>query len=164
MYPDIHIRRAASTDIDALAALRASLWPEGSIEEHAAELSLSLRAGADLLLVADLDGTLVAFLEARLRSHADGCESSPVGYLEGWFVAAAFRKRGVGRGLFKAFEQWARAAGCKELASDTWLHNVASQKAHERMGFVEVDRVVTYRKALGASLNLGPHARPPAKK
>lgn len=134
------------------------------MEEHAAEIAQALQAAADLLLVAELNGTLAGFLEARLRSHADGCETSPVGYLEGWFVAGDFRGRGIGRALFQRFEQWARELGCRELASDTWLHNEISQKVHERLGFVEVDRVITYRKALDATVRLGPHARPPVKK
>jgi epoxyqueuosine reductase QueG len=47
------------------------------------------------------------------------------------------------------------------IASDTWLDNAASQRAHEKLGFQEVDRVITYRKALDPDIALGPHARPP---
>jgi aminoglycoside 6'-N-acetyltransferase I len=104
---------------------------------------------------------VIGFLEGRLRSHADGCQTSPVGYVEGWFVAEDRRRRGVGRALFECFESWARERGCRELASDTWLHNVGSQRVHERLGFRKVDRVVTYRKPLDPDTQLGPHARPP---
>lgn len=41
----------------------------------------------------------------------------------------------------RAAEAWARAKGFKEFASDTQL-------AHVAMGFMEVERVVAYRKAL----------------
>ena len=155
------IRSAQPHDVPALATLRATLWPEGSVAEHAREIEPQLQSPADCTLVAVVAGKVVGFLEARLRSHADGCETSPVGYLEGWFVAEDWRGRGVGRALVERFEQWARKRGCRELASDTWLHNTSSQRAHERLGFNEVDRVVTYRKALDPNVQLGPHARPP---
>ena len=156
------VRRARPEDVPALARHRAALWPEGSVEEHAAELE-PLQSTSDVTLVAASAGAVIGFLEGRLRSHADGCETSPVGYLEGWFVAEEWRGRGVGRALVEAFEAWAREQGCRELASDTWLHNVVSQRAHESLGFAEVDRIVTYRKALTADIQLGPHARPPVK-
>ena len=158
-----HIRTAEPRDVAALAQQRATLWPEGSVEEHAAELQPQLRSPADCTLVAELTGggRLIGFLEGRLRSHADGCETSPVGYVEGWYVEEDWRGRGVGRALVQRFEEWVRARGCREMASDTWTHNVVSQRAHERLGFEEMDRVVTYRKPLDPDVRLGPHARPP---
>lgn len=158
---ELLIRSAQPADIPALAALRATLWPEGSVDEHAQELEPQVQSVDDCTLVAVAAGRVIGFLEARLRSHADGCETSPVGYLEGWFVAEEWRGRGVGRALVDRFELWARERGCRELASDTWLHNHASQRAHEKLGFSEVDRIVTYRKTLDADVQLGPHARPP---
>ena len=47
-----------------------------------------------------------------------------------------------------AAADWARSAGARELASDTWLDNEPSQHAHAALGFEVVDRCVHYRKAL----------------
>ncbi|MBV9268338.1 MAG: GNAT family N-acetyltransferase [Acidobacteriaceae bacterium] len=94
-------------------------------------------------------GKLVGFVEVGLRSHADRCDpSQPVGYLEGWYVEAEFRRRGVGARLLAAAEVWAKQQGCVEMASDTWFDNPASQVAHEALGFEVVDRCVHYRKRL----------------
>ena len=41
-----------------------------------------------------------------------------------------------------------RNKGCTEMASDTWLDNLKSQRAHEALGFKAVDRCVNYRKAV----------------
>lgn len=148
------IRPAALSDAAPLAQLRASLWPDGSLDEHRAEIE-AIVAGAwsaiypYVILVAEEDG-IVGFAEATLRSRADGCDPTrPVGYLEGWFVSENARRRGIGAELLRAVEQWARARGCAELASDTWIDNEGSQRAHEALGFEVVDRVVNYRKGLG---------------
>src|SRR5260221_10595408 len=74
--------------------------------------------------------------------------SRPVGYVEGWFVAQEYRRQGVGAKLLAAAEDWARSHGCVEMASDTWIDNDVSQRAHEALGFEVVDRFVHYRKNL----------------
>jgi aminoglycoside 6'-N-acetyltransferase I len=94
-------------------------------------------------------GTLVGFVEAGLRSHADGCDpAQPVGFIEGWYVAPEFRRRGIGRRLVATAEDWARAQGCLEMASDTWIDHDFSQRAHAALGYEVVDRCVHYRKPL----------------
>lgn len=134
--------------------MRLALWPEGTAEEHAEELDLHI-AGTPpgilpyAVLVAETDDGLAGFAEVSLRSYADGCDAAnPVGYLEGWFVTEAARRRGIGAALVKAAENWARERGCLEMASDTLLHNEDAQSAHRALGFEEVDRCVNYRKRL----------------
>lgn len=152
---ELHIRRARPDDRDQLARLRESLWPDTSAAEHARELEPILAGdtpGAMPLInfVAEATGgTLAGFAEADLRSHADGCDPArPVGFLEGWYVAAAYRRNGIGRRLLIAAEEWARSQGCVEFASDTWIDNEPSQRCHEALGFEVVDRCVHYRKRL----------------
>src|SRR5690606_36039976 len=57
-------------------------------------------------------------------------------------------RHGVGAALVRAAEDWARQRGYRELASDTWIDDIRSQCAHEALGFIELDRVVNYRKML----------------
>jgi aminoglycoside 6'-N-acetyltransferase I len=141
-------------DRPALALARAALWPDGTVEEHDAELA-RLLAGEPVttlplqILVAEADAQIVGFCEVGLRSHADGCDPQrPVAYVEGWYVATDRRRQGIGRALVAAAEEWGRAHGCTEIASDTWLDHEVSQRAHEALGFVVVDRCVHYRKTL----------------
>lgn len=94
------------------------------------------------------EGSLVGFAEVDLRPYVDGCRTSPVGYLEGWYVAPAFRRRGTGRALVRAAESWARSIGCAEFASDTGIANRVSQRAHRALGFEETERLVLFRRTL----------------
>ncbi len=149
------IRQAQRGDEGAIAELMAQLWPDGShaeFEEEAALLIENEMCGtlpAVILLGLDESGEAIGFLQAGLRSHADGCDASrPVGFIEGWFVRTEWRGQGVGRWLMNAAEEWCRARGCRELASDTVLGNVESLRAHGAVGFEVVDRCVHFRKRL----------------
>jgi aminoglycoside 6'-N-acetyltransferase I len=103
-----------------------------------------------LVLIARAEGSggALGFAEVSLRDFAEGCESSPVGYLEGWFVTEPSRRLGVGRALLEAGEAWARARGCVEFASDAETWNEGSIASHGRLGFEEVCRIVCFRKGL----------------
>jgi aminoglycoside 6'-N-acetyltransferase I len=152
---ETRVRLAQPADREQLAQMRAALWPESSAEEHAQELGLILSgkfpAVMPLVIFVSTasNGTLTGFLEAGLRSCADGCEPSrAVGYVEGWYVVEGWRKQGIGAELLRAAEDWARSQGCVEMASDTAIDNLESQRAHEALGFKMVERSVLYRKAL----------------
>lgn len=131
--------------------MRGELWP-AEASEHAAEIQQFLDGLNPLLnevlIAVNESGSPIGFAELSIRSHVDGCESLGVGYLEGWFVDAAFRRQGVGAALIYAAEDWARQLGCTEFGSDTWLDNPASETAHKSLGFEEVDRVICFRKQL----------------
>ena len=148
------VRAVRNDDLDQIAVLRHSLWPEASVEAHRDEARDIIRGQPRstlplALFVAEDGGRLVGFIEVGLRSHADGCDPlRPSGYVEGWFVAAEQRRRGIGRLLLARAEAWAREHGCTELASDTWIDNEESRRAHAALGFEIVDRCVNFRKAI----------------
>ena len=60
----------------------------------------------------------------------------------------AMRRQGVARRLYAAIGDWAKARGCRELASDALLANESSQRAHRALGFEETERVVYFTKKL----------------
>jgi aminoglycoside 6'-N-acetyltransferase I len=150
----IQVRRGMPADAEVVAQLFLALWTDGPLDEHRQEASAILSDSAPgtlpvVIFIAETDGRVIGFIEVGLRSHADGCDArSPVGFIEGWYVEHAHRKRGVGRTLMRAAEDWARSQGCRELASDTWIDNQPSQHAHEASGFEVVDRCIHYRKVL----------------
>jgi predicted TIM-barrel fold metal-dependent hydrolase/GNAT superfamily N-acetyltransferase len=101
---------------------------------------------------------VIGFADLSIRSHAEGCLTRGVAYLEGWFVEERHRRRGTGTALVKAAEAWGRARGCREFASDTQLVNDGSIAAHLAIGFEEVERIVCFRKALSMAALLAASA------
>src|SRR5437667_6595225 len=80
--------------------------------------------------------------------HADGCDTSPVGYVEGWYVDADVRRHGDGRRLIRTAERWARERGCTEMGSDCLLENEVSLRAHLAIGYEERERLIHFRRWL----------------
>lgn len=140
----VRVRPLRREDLPAYLALRRELWPEAG-EEGVEALLEGLRQAA---FVAEVEGELLGFVEVGLRPYAEGCETSPVGYLEGWYVRPPWRRQGVGRALVERAEAWARAQGCTEMASDAQLENLLGQEAHRHLGYQEVERIVCFRKPL----------------
>jgi aminoglycoside 6'-N-acetyltransferase I len=143
------VRPATPGDAASLARLRHALWPDGSEAEHRQDVDrffADARPGA--VLVAGDQSGLVGFAEVSIRSYAEGCRTDRVGYLEGWFVKPEARRRGVGRRLVIAAEEWARSQGCVEFASDAEAANELSAAAHGALGFAEVGLIRCFRKDL----------------
>ena len=145
------VREAEAADFPAWGALRRALWPDGGDAGAVGELRNALRParGGSVLLACDAAGTPVGFAEAALRhDYVNGTDSSPVAFLEGWYVAPAWRGRGAGRVLVDAVAAWARAQGCVEFASDALLDDAGAHAAHRACGFAETCRVAYFRKPL----------------
>ena len=143
------IRRTTYADKPEWLRMRHGLWPEAPSEYLALDLDDLLDDEDTAIFMAfNEHGQPVGFIEVSLRSFAGGCETSPVGYIEAWFVGELVRGQNLGRDLVQVAEQWALEKGCGEMASDTWLDNEASIAAHLRMGYHEADRLVHFVKRL----------------
>jgi aminoglycoside 6'-N-acetyltransferase I len=140
---------------DNWADLRAKLWPRYSLEYHRTEISdlLSKSANNRVAFIAIAGtGQAIGFAEAALRhDFVNGCESSPVIFLEGIYVIPSARRGGVAMSLYKMVEAWGIQSGCHEIASDTPTANTDSQIFHKVLGFEERERVVFFRKVVRES-------------
>ena len=150
--PMITVRAVTPADADAWLHMRLALWPEGSEVEHREEIARFF-AGAlpepeAVFLAEDPRRGPLGVVELSIRSGAEGCRGDRVAYLEGWFVKPEARGRGVGRALIARAEEWGRAAGCREFASDARVDNVAAHAAHRAVGFAEVGLLRCFRKEL----------------
>jgi aminoglycoside 6'-N-acetyltransferase I len=145
----MQVRAYRDSDWDAYMRMSVALFPEHSADELAPDMREFLKRRDGAVFVAERpDGSLAGFVEAGTRPYADGCDTSPVGYVEAWYVDPDVRRQGYGRALLAAAEDWARSVGYREIASDARINNAVSYAAHRRAGYVEVDRIVQFRKSL----------------
>jgi aminoglycoside 6'-N-acetyltransferase I len=150
---DILVRQMSAADRTAWACMRASLWPDETLQQHAEEIDQLLRDRETWSFIAETSaGAEVGFAEIAIRKYANGCDSRPVAFLEGIWVSEQFRRRGVGAQIVSHIGSFLAARGFQELGSDTPLDNAASQSAHLRWGFSETERVVYFRKLLNSSV------------
>jgi aminoglycoside 6'-N-acetyltransferase I len=125
------------------------LFPDNPDELAEVDAYLSGAIKPALLLVAQRpNGGLAGFIEVGTRPYAEGCLTSPVAYIEAWYVDEDARRRGVGRALFLAAEAWACEHGLIEIASDALIDNAVSIAAHKALGYEEVERIVCFRRSL----------------
>lgn len=145
----VKIREIVESDRADWVRLREALWP-GSLSDHDAETRSYFEnpPKVPIVFVAEADGRLVGFLELDYRKYAPGCSSSPVPFIEGWYVEPGLQRRGIGRALIETAEACARTAGHHEIASDAEIENADGIAAHVALGYEEVERVVCFRRWL----------------
>jgi aminoglycoside 6'-N-acetyltransferase I len=141
------VRALASDDAAEWLRMRHALLPS---DDHAHEIAQYL--GGDVAFAVFVHpraaGGLGGFLEVGLRAYAEGCVTSPVAYIEAWYVDEELRGQGIGRELVRAAEDWARVRGLTEIASDALIDNHVSIAAHRAVGYEEVERIACFRRSL----------------
>jgi aminoglycoside 6'-N-acetyltransferase I len=143
------IRPYRDTDWPNWLRMTLALFPEYSEEELTRGMrEFRARPDGDVFVAERDDGSVAGFVEVGTRTYADGCDTSPVGYIEAWYVDPDVRRLGYGRALLAAAEDWARDRGYTEMGSDARLDNEISHAAHGRAGYTEVDRILQFRKIL----------------
>lgn len=143
------IRKAEFNDLPILAELACKLWPEHTVEEMHLEMGEILTKPDAAFFLAYAEDAAIGFAQCQLRhDYVEGTDSSPVGYLEGIYVADGYRKQGIARELLTACESWAKTKGCAEFASDCELDNAQSLQFHLNVGFEEANRIICFTKKI----------------
>ena len=156
------VRPAVPEDAAVWLEMRRALWPEDGPGTHAGEIDRYfaglLNMPLEVLIAFDARnvvsgfsrtrGRAVGFVELSIRTYAEDCLTDRVAFLEGWYVAPDQRRLGVGRALIAAADDWGRAQGCTEFASDALLDNDVSARAHEALGFEETAQIRCFKKLL----------------
>ena len=88
----MQIRPVETRDRAAWLRMRLELWSdeaglEAGIDDYFAKLTANPKLQTITLVAEAEDARLVGFAEVDTRAYAEGCESSPVAFLEGWYVA-----------------------------------------------------------------------------
>lgn len=164
MEPTWTVRQARAEDVGAIVGLSDGLFREDSgrrdptmnhgwAREHGEGYFGDLvRQPAYLVLVAEAAGELVGYL-AGLRAGPGHLRMVPSAELESMFVAPAWRGRGVGAELARAFLAWAREHGAAWVQVTAYSANAEARAFYERLGFG--DHSVTLGMALGGAGEAG---------
>lgn len=148
-YPNCMVRKAEAAELDILSALACLLWPQHTVAEMKDDLAEVMTREDGAFFLAYDGETAIGFAQCQLRhDYVEGTDSTPVGYLEGIYVAEDCRKQGIARELLFVCERWAKGRGCREFASDCELDNVQSLRFHLNVGFREANRIICFTKPL----------------
>lgn len=142
------IAKANKVDVKAISELASKLF-ETPAKELVTEFDDLLKDDKALVLVLKIDDEIKGFTHVQLRyEYVEGCETSPVGYLEGIYVSEENRKQGYATKMLGQGKAWAKENGCREFASDTELDNEVGFLFHKHSGFVETNRLITFKQDL----------------
>jgi GNAT superfamily N-acetyltransferase len=140
---DPRIRPATGGDLASLAALTRELgYPvdDDAIAQRLAALATDARQA---LLVAEQDRIVVGWLQI---SDSVALESGRRAEIVGLVVSASSRRRGVGRALVAAAEQWAARRGIDRLVVRSNLARTESHRFYPDVGFTPVKHQAVYVK------------------
>ncbi|HEY2899191.1 MAG TPA: GNAT family N-acetyltransferase [Polyangia bacterium] len=90
-------------------------------------------------------GTINGALLARIYDTPADPQMVPQrrGYVDGLVVAAAHRRRGVGRRLMDGAAAWAKSQGGAQLVLTVWAGNEAARAFYQRLGYDVLSEVMT---------------------
>lgn len=87
---EIIARPVALGDRDEWLRLRLVLWPDSTadeVDDYFRHGGFRIFERSTVIVADNGDGRLAGFTEASVRPFAEGCMTSPVAYLEGWYVS-----------------------------------------------------------------------------
>ena len=148
----VKVREVGVADAERWINLR--LWPAHTVEELSEDVHEFFDRGTPLVAAAFLawhKNEPIGFLELSVRPYVPGAASLPTPFVEGWFVDADWRRKGVGQMLVKAAEGWAISMGHRQLGSDADVENMLGAAAHEAAGFREVGTIRCFIKDLDSA-------------
>ncbi|MCR9074780.1 MAG: GNAT family N-acetyltransferase [bacterium] len=150
----IRIHPYQPTTLPAWLTMRARLFDDEDpalLDEEVRQIARdnTLKSQPFQCLLAFDDDTPIGFIELTIRSSAEECMTSPVLYIEGWYVDPAHQGKGVGRALMDAAFAWGREHGCAEAASDARPDNTGSINAHQALGFEDAGVIRCFRRSIG---------------
>ncbi len=142
----VHVRAAREGDLEQLAEIHASAYPEpGGYERHARRLTHNAFGGLDCIRVAERDGAIVGQAALFRLELWLGGRAVPTGGIGSLAVAPEARRQQVGSALLEAMH--------REIASDggalAFLYPFR-QRYYSRLGYATVSPLLTLEVASDA--------------
>ncbi|WP_350343185.1 aminoglycoside 6'-N-acetyltransferase [Proteinivorax tanatarense] len=133
--------------IDSVTELAMKLWPDNDYQELKEEFAKMLHTDNNKVFLYLVDGNPIGFAHFSIRTdYVEGSDSSPIGYIEGIYVEAEYRRQEVSKELLAKGEQWVKEKGYSEIASSCEYDNTTSYHFHKGIGFKEANRIICFIK------------------
>ena len=143
----MRIRRAAPTDLPAIATIEGASfpdpWPQELLEQYFEDRHA-------VVLVAE-DADLVAFLIARDESSR---QRERVLHIHDLAVTPAHRRQGAATALLAELTAIAQASGGRRIRLEVRVDNESARRFYEHHGFQVVRRLARYYDDGGAALRM----------
>ena len=141
------ITEANEKNIDSITELAIKLWPDNEFQDLKNEFKSMLNTEKHKSFLYLVDDKPIGFVHMSIRTdYVEGSDSSPVGYVEGIYVEAEFRRQGISKELLDRGEAWAKEKGCTQIGSDIEYDNTTSYHFHKGIGFKEANRLICFIK------------------
>ena len=120
------------------------IFKKTDLRRMAEHLASEQAGGSGLLLVAEEQGKLVGFIRLKIERTPDNPLLQPRRYakINDLGVSATHRRRGVGKMLMRAAEQWAAEQGMDEIELNVWEFNRAALAFYQSLGFETARRTM----------------------
>ena len=132
------VRRAVAEDADAVAELLGDLGYPRTPDFAQGKLETLLESDSDVVLLAEVEEGVVgvAHLHAAELFH----ETGRIGRVMAIAVNEGFRRRGVGRMLMGAVEEYAREMGCVRIEITSSPHHEGAHEFYRQVGYADGKR------------------------
>lgn len=141
------IRHARLSDLDQLAHLwreladlHANLAPEFALTSNAEQLwrkhfATVIEDAQRCVLVAEQEGVLIGFINGSLQQNPPIFVEQYVGEIASAVVTAGYRRRGIGKQLYRELARWFRERGVSVIQLDAAAANPVARAFWQKMGF-----------------------------
>ena len=141
------IIKTTINELKPLVELMLKLWPNHQQEELEADTSLLITTNQFFLLKEN--NKYIGFAQCSIRNdYVEGCDTTPVGYLEAIYIEKEYRNKGYAKELVNAAMSWAKEKGCSQFASDCEATNIDSIAFHKAIGFEVTNTIVCFKKPI----------------
>lgn len=140
------VRPMTPRDAEAVARLSGQLGYPSSADD--AERRFRVLAGdpdVALRVAEEGDGRVIAWIHVGVRRFLT---SDTFAQIDGLVVEASARRRGAGRALVRAAEEWARGRGYAVLRIHSNAQRTEARPFYERMGYEVIKSQWVFRKTL----------------
>jgi GNAT superfamily N-acetyltransferase len=133
MRADVFIREAKSTDAPELATLMCELGYQTTRAEMQTRLQSILKNPAYETFVAEMNGELCGMI--GLHCYASYNHNDPSGRIVAMVVSTTARRRGVGRALIRAAEEYFAKRKISRVTLTTRFERESAHRFYEKLGY-----------------------------